>query len=527
MTEFRIKSAPWPSATYIATVPPATPLSGINLLQHTHTRLCEAEQLFQHRKFDHAQKICESLIREHPAYMAAHHLLGLIHSAKKDHDRAFDHLSRAAMLNPRNWATLTALAGVCLELQANDMAALILEQARAIKPRDANVLVTLGRVYAEEREYERAKEAFREAVALKDDFHAIMALGFVCRELGRNAEAAEAYKSLIKRGMSTLEVLFGLASLPSACVGVDLLAKLDKLPRDPTGGTRDFDELVAFVRATALDKAGRHAEAWQQLAQVNRAIFLATQEIFREGCERQNAALTTLQGDSIKAVGDSLDKRQPISLFILGPSRSGKSTMERLVATLDGVKRGYENQSVGKAIRRTFQSARLLTSDRIGLLPPQLHPQCREIYLEELGQRVGSAKVFTNTTAPYIHEAQLIASVFPNVRFIFVKRNVEDNILRMYQKKYLRGKNVYSYDLKAARDHVAWYDQMMDLMAKKFPGTVRIITYEDMVANPAAAVRVAASLCGLSQTDRPLPEVGDDRGCAEPYHDFIRAELNR
>ena len=527
MTEFRIKSAPWPSATFTATVTPATPLRGINLLQHTHMRLCEAEQLWQHRKFDPAQKICESLIREHPAYMAAHHMLGLIHGAKKDHDRAFDHLSRAAMLNPRSWATLTALGGVCLELQANDMAALILEQARAIRPRDANVLMTLGRVYSEEREYERAKEAFREALALKDDFHAIMALAFVCRELGQNAEAAEVYKSLIKRGMSTLEVLFGLANVPSACVNVDLLAELEKLPRDQTGGTREFDELAAFVRATALDKAGRHAEAWQHLAQVNRAIFLAIQEIFREGSERQNAALTTLQGDSIKAVSDSLDNRQPISLFILGPSRCGKSTMEQLVATLDGVKRGYENQSVGKAIRRTFQSARLLTSDRIGLLPPQLYPQCRDIYLEELTQRVGSARVFTITSAPYIHEAQLIASVFPNVRFIFLKRNVKDNILRMYQKKYRRGKNVYSYDLKAARDHVAWYLQMMELMAKKFPDIVRIINYEDMVANPAAAVRVAANLCDLSQPDGPLPEVGDDRGCAEPYHDFIRAELNR
>jgi tetratricopeptide (TPR) repeat protein len=431
------------------------------------------------------------------------------------------------MLNPRNWGTLTALAGVCLELQANDMAALMLEQAQAIRPQDANVLMTLGRIYSEEREYERAKEAFREAVALKDDFHALMALGFVSKELGQNAEAVEVYESLIKRGMSTLEVLVGLTTVPSACVNVDLIGELEKLPRDQTEGRRESAELAAFVRAAALDKAGRHAEAWQHLAQVNRAIFLATEEIYREGSERQNAALTTLQGDPLKAVGDNRDNRKPISLFILGPSRSGKSTMEKLVATLDGVKRGYENQSVGKSIRRTFQSARLLTSDRIELLPPQLYPQWREIYSEELAQRVGSARVFTNTTAPYIHEAHLIAGVLPNVRFIFVKRNVTDNILRIYQRKYRRGKNVYSYDLKAARDHVVWYHQMMDLMAKKFPDIVRIINYEDMVANPAAAVRVAASLCGLSQTDGPLLDVGDDRGCAEPYHDFITAELNR
>src|SRR5262249_3382020 len=102
------------------------------------------------------------------------------------------------------------------------------------------------------------------------------------------------------------------------------------------------------------------------------------------------------------------------------------------------------------------------------------YPQCRDNYLEELAQRVGSARVFTNTYGACIYEAQAMASIFPNVRFIFMKRNLEDNILRMYQQKYAQG-NVYSYDLKAARDYVAWYNQMMDLMGKKLQNIVRII----------------------------------------------------
>ena len=61
MTKIHIKSAPWPSAeAFTATVTPAAALGGINLLQDTHTRLCEADELRQQRKFDHAQKICES-----------------------------------------------------------------------------------------------------------------------------------------------------------------------------------------------------------------------------------------------------------------------------------------------------------------------------------------------------------------------------------------------------------------------------------------------------------------------------------
>src|SRR5262249_34813968 len=157
-----------------------------------YMRLGEADQLREQGKFDRAQKICESLIREHRDYMAAHHTLGLIHVGKENYDRAFDHLSRAVMLNPQSWKTLTALAAVCLHFGATDMAARVLEQAQAIKPRDSNILVTLGEVYRNEREYELAKEAFREAVALEDTLvPALMGLGNACMHLGQNAEAVE------------------------------------------------------------------------------------------------------------------------------------------------------------------------------------------------------------------------------------------------------------------------------------------------------------------------------------------------
>ncbi len=97
-------------------------------------------------------------------------------------------------------------------------------------------------------------------------------------------------------------------------------------------------------------------------------------------------------------------------------------------------------------------------------------------------------------------------------------------MLRMYMRRYARG-NIHSYDLTSTRDHIVWYDQMIDLLAQKLPDAVRIIHYEDMVADPTGALRVAAELCGLPMPAGPLPAVGDDRGCAEPYREFMAAEL--
>ena len=198
--------------------------------------------------------------------------------------------------------------------------------------------------------------------------------------------------------------------------------------------------------------------------------------------------------------------------------------MEKLVSTLPGVKRGFENRNVGNAVRRTFQSSALLTTSFLEHLPANLYPLCRDLYREELARRAGSARVFTNTLSTLIHEAARMAVIFPNARFIFVKRNLEDNVLATYLRKYREG-NAYAYDLKATRDHILWYHQMIELMMQKFPHIVRVIQYEDIIADPANALRIAAELCGIPLSGGSAPSVGGDPGCAAPYRRLMAAAL--
>src|SRR5262249_57493086 len=114
-----------------------------NPLQDSFIRLEEAERLRQQGQLQRAKKICEAVVREHPDYMGALHTLGLIYADLEDSEQALNCLVRAAMLNPSSWTTLTALSGVYLALNAPEMAAQALEQAKAIKPNDAAVLMTL------------------------------------------------------------------------------------------------------------------------------------------------------------------------------------------------------------------------------------------------------------------------------------------------------------------------------------------------------------------------------------------------
>ena len=85
--------------------------------------------------------------------------------------------------------------------------------------------------------------------------------------------------------------------------------------------------------------------------------------------------------------------------------------------------------------------------------------------------------------------------------------------------------NAHAYSLKAARDHVLWYYEMIDLLAKKLPSVVRVIHYEDMVSDPTSALRAAAELCGLQMPEVQLPHIGDDRECSVSYRQFMAEEL--
>src|SRR5262249_16648760 len=174
------------------------------------------------------------------------------HVDKGDYQRALDCLVRAAMQDPQNWGTLTALSAVYLQLDAPEMAAQTLERARAVNPQEVSVLLTLGEIYTREREYDLARDIFRQALTVEADLEpAAVGLATSCAYLGQVGEAAQVLEGVIERGKRSLDVLVVLASLPPAAVKCDLLTELDRLAGDDEGYDREqFASFSAFVRAS-------------------------------------------------------------------------------------------------------------------------------------------------------------------------------------------------------------------------------------------------------------------------------------
>jgi Flp pilus assembly protein TadD len=491
------------------------------ILAEAFARLREVHTLRQAGQLLKAQKICESLVERHPDYVGALQTLGLIHIARENYWPALSCFVRASMLTPDEWTLLTNLAHVYFKLGAGEMAALTLRRALELQPEDPEVHCVLGEVYYEDRDYELAARSFEKSISLKPDhLRANDGLGHSLTHLGQPVGAARAFETVHAADPSNAKVLYALSQLPSAVTSTDFLEALKQCKRFSKQEQSDFESDCKFVTAAALDKAGRHEEAWQALIDANEIENRVHGAQYRESVPRLEKALSLARSNAIKPAPEAPDA--PISLFIVGPSRSGKTTLEAVLAAAAGVRRGYESRIVEKAAYRTFQLSGLLSSNKLSDLPRELESRFGKIYLESIVKVAGGAKVVTNTHPGMIDQIGRIAECVPNARFVFVKRDVNDIVLRILMKKYRSG-NHYAYKLQHARQYVAWYYDMIDTWQAKLPKISLCIDYNELVADPNLHSGRIGALSGLGLSFDTRNAVGDDRDCARPYLSWLKA----
>ena len=142
------------------------------------------------------------------------------------------------------------------------MAAQTLGKALELRPRDAGILSSLGEIYREEREYELAAQAYREALTMDPNMETpAVGLALCLLSLGRPVEAADVLGLAYRRGMRTLRLLQTITTLPTAVRSIDVLGDLDRLAASAGAADAPSRNTLLFAKAAALDAVGRHAEA--------------------------------------------------------------------------------------------------------------------------------------------------------------------------------------------------------------------------------------------------------------------------
>jgi tetratricopeptide (TPR) repeat protein len=490
-------------------------------------RLVKAEKYRKQGRLKEAESICRELLDTNPNYVGALQTFGLVAIEQKNYRQAVTCFLTAAATAPTDATNFTNLGAAWLGLEIPDMAAVMLQEALRLDDNNPAIHHMLGDVFSHNNQFAEAMQYYRNALAINPDFdQSLLKLCQCYLDLGYFGKAADLLVRLRRLRPDVISLSYMLLQLPPDFLDdtLDLHAVVRKARILPGETQAEFDNKKAFVEAAILKRQAKHAEAWQVLSAVNAKLQDEAQALWTAQAEHNSKSLEAakaLDGSKLPRLRDRKPKDGPAPLFILGTSRAGKTTLEKLVGVHGDINRGYESEIVPFATRRAAQIGGLVNITSLAQLPGELHGSFATQFRQRLAETNPAHKVVSITTPGLISSAVDLAQNLSEARFVFVKRDKDDTAFSIFMKHYSAG-NHYNHDLKNAYAYVDWYSEMIDVLSKKLRHRAITIEYADMVQEPATAFTKVMELCGLEAGETKLPDIGSDIDASKPYLQFMQ-----
>jgi hypothetical protein len=205
---------------------------------------------------------------------------------------------------------------------------------------------------------------------------------------------------------------------------------------------------------------------------------------------------------------------------VLGPSRSGKSTLERLLSADKSFKRGFEGKAAGPA-RRYLEKIPVSDGDPLSSsanVQQQVFAALFPLRPKEMLE--GEHEVVTITNPFLLAAAPLIFNLYPKSHFIFLQREFIDNAAEIYARDYAN-ECAFSYSPHAALDYVELYQQASDMFARKMGHRAVTVFYEDMLMSPESVLTSIYEMLGMVPGTAAPPAAARDTRSV--YREFFAA----
>jgi hypothetical protein len=173
-------------------------------------------------------------------------------------------------------------------------------------------------------------------------------------------------------------------------------------------------------------------------------------------------------------------------LFIMGPSNSGKSSLEHILRESSQVKALYEIIKHNELIKNNSCG-----KDSSELLFENLFLQSEANLLAQ------DYKVVTSTQPASIFYSDYLMDMLPNAYFIIAKRDLRDVSAEIFTSEY-NSENLYSYDAKEISKYLDVYNKICETLALKVPNRCLTVSFEDIIQVPESVVDRINRLVGSS-----------------------------
>jgi hypothetical protein len=403
----------------------------------------------------------------------------------------------------KNPDALRIYAIALTELGRYDKALGIIAKAVRLRPMDAHLRASVGKILAQAGRHEEAVAEFRRVLALHPvHTETLDAMVSALRHLRRDDEAYAAVTAAAEAGAPP-DGYFAHA-LAEASRGVGREAEAVGM----VAAALERSDVQSFLRWSLGFQLGRLHErlgGYDAAFEAFRAANESVPAFFDPAAHKAAADALIGAWFSVNPMPPPGQPEDPF-VFIVGMPRSGTTLVEQILAANPAAATIGESVLLLEAAHRAGMgrppfgypaSPRALRAD--------LLKQTADAFVAE-ARRLAGAKPGVHIIDKLPINAMFVpfaALMLPNARFIACDRDPRDTGLSCYQQ-FFSGGTSFAYDLTHIAHMQADMTRVVRAWAERLPDRVEVVQYERLVAEPEAHARSLSAHAGLPFHERSL-----------------------
>jgi hypothetical protein len=390
----------------------------------------------------------------------------------------------------------------------------------------------LATVLAQQDRYEDAIAEYKETLLLRPRFaDALNNLGNILIETGRVAQGVYYLECALKETPDRVGTYYNLSRARKLAHPDEVLWNMERLAADLSLPTQEQIHLH-FALGKSLDDIGERERSFGHFVAGNRV---------------KRAVINYNEGDTlarVRHIPQVFSRERLVSavdygclstvpVFILGMPRSGTTLIEQILAAhpmawgtgeSSHIERAFAEAMPGQGLGATFPN-----SDISGATLQRMGEMC---LAEMRSASPGAARIVNKSISNFL-VAGLIHLAMPSARFIHVLRDPLDTCLSCFSTLFAGSHLPYTYDLKEIARYYKAYAFVMQHWRSVIPSDRLLeMRYEEIVTDPAPAVRRALDYCGLNWHERcltfcDLPRVVKTASSVQVRQPLFRTSVGR
>lgn len=454
----------------------------------------EAARLFRSGQIDAAQAFTFKALKKFPESHELYEIFGHCCIRKQQFKPAVAAFREIVKRGKGNRTIYVNLAKANYELGRYETAERLLLKVQAKAPGDRALSVLLGDVAVKQGRLDAALAHFDHAAAeARFEAEARSGKARILTTLQRLDEAVEEDRLSIALKARGAAAATRILNYPTAVLRKDDLALAEKLIASKDTGGKPPSSVLHGKAMLAYHRGDLVTFA----AQLKEANALKLREAGKAPSERPFFDLLNQKTDEYADVPMAEGETDGRVLLIVGPSTSGKSTVEAMLVTSDHMIPRYE----------AFNKEALRRMEEVWPERPDSREVRNDLFFLRKDEQGFSGKTVLCTLPAIVFRLPILVRMIPDLYVLHIEKDPLQLTVDILSKYYSNG-NLYSYDLAATQEYVDDYQAYMARIAGLLGDRYLKLHQSDIGTDPQGSVARIEQMLGQ--------DLGIDAAAARP-----------